>query len=370
MLAKPQDTTGHTAAKPQDVAPHTATKPQDVAPHTAIKPQDTTPSLVTTFTTKIKSWFANENWVGVNLFNRLGAMLLIIGTIAVAAFEGFHPLLRTSVLFALAFTVIILAELMNRKKPTIFSTGLSATGVALSYIAIAASFFALETLGMYTALIACILATTLGIFLATRYNAQVIGCFALIGGYLPIFALDPFNNTIMVGVMVYFIILSLFSLTLALSRKWSTMNIIGFILTVLGASYLGWQAAPITALIYACFAFLLYTALPLIATYRTKAKFTDLDVWLIILNTFISSIVIFLIANRLELQNLHAFLCLAFGLIYAIVAFLTNPLFKHKGINTLFILTSIAFFVLFVPFYFSARWFATMWLLQAVIIAC
>ena len=317
-----------------------------------------------------KQLFNNENWVGVSLFNRLGALLIIIGTIAIAAFEGFHPILRTSILFALAFFVISLGEVMNRKKATIASLGLSATGVALSYVAIAASFFALNTLNMYTALIACILATALGIFLATRYKAQVIGCFALIGGYLPIFSLDPLNEQLTAGMMVYFILLSLFSLALALTRKWPVMNIIGFVLTVIGVSYLGWQASPVLALIYACFAFLLYTVLPLVATYRTKEGFSQIDVWLIILNTFISSVVIFLIADRLDIRYLHAYLCLAFALIYAGIALWVKYAFSSKNMQMIFTLTSIAFCVLFVPFYFAWRWFAVAWLAQAAVLAC
>ena len=330
--------------------------------------QETIPHQVIAPTPKKKSWFNNENWVGISLFNRLGALLIIIGTIAVAAFEGFPALLRTGVLFALAITVVVLAEFMNRKKPTTFSTGLSAAGVALNYVAIAASFFALETIGMYTALIVCIGATALGIYLATRYSAQVIGCFALIGGYLPIFALDPLNNPMMIGVMVYFIILAAFSLILALTYKWSVMNVMGFVLTVLGASYLGWQADPAVGLAYACFAFLLYTALPLLTNYRTKGDFTTLDNWLIIMNTAIGSLVIFLIANRLELPNLHAYLCLIFAATYATLAHLAKRVFNHKNMTTLFSLTSIAFFVLFVPFFFSLRWFALFWLLQGILL--
>ena len=319
---------------------------------------------------KLKQLFNNENWVGVNLFNRLGALLIIVGTIAVAAFEGFPPILRTSILFALALGVIGLGEFMNRKKTTIVSLGVSATGVALTYVAIAASFFALETLNMYAALIACIAATALGIFLATRYKAQVIGCFALIGGYLPIFSLDPLNEELMAGMMVYFVLLSLFSLALALTRKWSVMNIIGFALTVIGVSYIGWQASPMSALVYACFAFLLYTALPLVAAYRTKENFSELDVWLIILNTFISSVVIFLIAYRLDIYYIHAYLCLAFALIYGGAAFWVKRVFSHKNMQMIFTLTSIAFCVLFVPFYLDERWFAVAWLVQAAVLAC
>jgi len=318
-----------------------------------------------------KSAPKNENWVGINLLNRIGALLIIIGAIATAAFEGFHPVLRTSILFVFATAVLVLGEVLNRKKPTTFSIGVSATGVALIYVAIAASYFGLQTLNMYAALIACIFATALGVFLATRYKAQVIGIFALVGGYLPIFALNPENYPVLIGLVIYFALLSLFSLILALTRKWSVMNFIGFGLTVISVVYLGlvMQADALTSLIYACFALLIYSALPLISVYRTKENFGDIDFWLIITNTFIGSVVIFLIANRLNVQDLHALLCLGFAIIYAGAAELIKHKFEHKNMQTVFTLSSIAFGVLFVPFFFNFRWFAIMWLMHGVVLA-
>ena len=310
----------------------------------------------------------NENWVGISLFNRVGILLVIIGTIAIAAFEGFHPMLRTSILFALAFGVTGMGEYMNRKKPTIFSIGLSAAGVALTYVAIAASFFALGTLGMYAALIACILATAMGIFLATRYNAQVIGCFALVGGYLPIFSLNFDDQPVIIGIMVYFTLLTLFSLTLAFTRKWSVMNILGYALTVAGILYLGWQAEPVAAFVYVCIQFMLYTALPLISAYRAKQRFELLDIGLIASNTFISSLVILLIANRLDINNIHAYVCLALVAVYAGTAYWIRRTSSQNELQTLFVLVSIGFAVLFVPFFYDAQWFVVAWLAIAVIL--
>ncbi|MCL2564718.1 MAG: DUF2339 domain-containing protein [Defluviitaleaceae bacterium] len=315
------------------------------------------------------AFFRSENWVGINLFNRLGALLIIIGAIATATFDGFPEWVRSTILFALAFAVIGIGEYMNRKKPTIASIGVSATGIALIYVAVATSYFGLNTLNMYLALTLCIIAAALGIFLANRYKAEVIGAFALVGGYLPIFALDPFNETMLIGLIVYFVLLSLLSLLLALARKWSIMNIVGFVLTVMGTVYLGWSANAVIALIYACFAFLLYTAIPLIAAYRTGEDLGELDVWLIILNTFISSVVVFLIAYRLDIQHLHAYLCLVFAMIYIGVSYWVSKTLQNSRLQTVFTLTSIAFFVLFVPFYFEQRWFAIAWVLQAAVLS-
>jgi len=312
--------------------------------------------------------FNSENWVGINLLNRLGALLIVIGAIATAAFDGFPSWVRSLILFAFASSVIILGEMMNRKKPSTASMGVTAVGVALSYIAVATSYFVLGTLGMYTALLACVIATLLGIYLATRYDEQVVACFALVGGYLPIFALDPFNDALTLGLVIYFVLLATFSLSLALSKKWIVSNFIGLFLAISSTTYLGFRADPLIALIYACFAFLVYTVLPLVSAYRTNRKFAEADVVLIIINAFVSSIVVFLIATRLNMTYVHTYLSVAFGLIYIGLAQLIRRVYQHKNMETIFTLKAIAFCFLFVPFTFDYRWFAVAWLIEAVVL--
>jgi len=320
--------------------------------------------------------FKNENWMGVNLLNRLGALLIVIAAIATTAFEEIPSPIRSVILFASATSVIILGEMMNRKKPTTASMGVTASGVALMYVAIAASYFVLETLGMYPSLIACVLATALGIYLAIRYDEQVVVCFALVGGYLPILALDPFNDALTVGLVIYFVILSVYTLSLALSKKWVISNFIGLFLTIAGTLYLGSQAAPLIALLYACFAFLAYTALPLLSAYKTAYKmahktakiFTELDVIFILINAFVSSIIVFLIATRLNEPYIHAYLSFTFAIIYFALAQFIKHVFQHQNMETIFVLKSIAFIILFVPFTFDQHWFVVAWLLEAVVL--
>ena len=312
--------------------------------------------------------FKSENWVGINLLNRIGALLIIIGAISAANLGILPPIVRTIVLFGFALAVVVTGEFMNRKKPTIASMGVTAAGVALLYVAVAMSHFGLQTLGMYSALIACILATALGVYLAIRYDEQVVGCFALVGGFLPILAIDPINNTLTIGIVIYFLILSMFSLSIALARKWTIMNVVGFTLAVVSSAYLGMLADPFIALLYACFAFFLYIILPLITAYRTKESFTEFDVIFASINAFVSSTIIFLIASQL-VTNILGFLSLIFAGIYIGLAHFIRKKFEHKNMEVIFKLTSIAFTILFVPFYFDARWFAIAWLAEAVVIA-
>lgn len=312
--------------------------------------------------------FNSENWVGVNLLNRLGALLIVIGAIATAAFDGFPSWVRSLILFAFASSVIILGEVMNRKKTTTASIGVTAVGVALLYIAVAASYFVLGTLGMYAALVACVLATAIGIYLAIRYDEQVVACFALVGGYLPIFALDPFNDALTLGLVVYFVLLGAYSLSLALSKKWLVSNFIGLFLAIASTTYLGFRATPTIALLYACFAFLVYTVLPLVSTYKANQKFHEADVILVMINAFVSSIIIFLIAMRLDIAYIHTYLSVIFALIYLGLAQLIRRVYQHKSMETIFTLKAIAFCFLFVPFTFDYHWFAVAWLIEAVVL--
>ncbi|MCL2838468.1 MAG: DUF2339 domain-containing protein [Oscillospiraceae bacterium] len=311
----------------------------------------------------------NENWVGVNLLNRIGALLIVIGAVATAAHDGFPEWVRSLILFLFALAVVGFGEFLNRKKTTVASIGVSATGVALMYVTIAASYFGLHTIGTYAALISCVAVTVLGVYLATRYNAQIIGVFALIGGYLPIFALDSLDNPIVIGLVAYLVLLSVFSLTIALMRKWSVMNIFGFVLTVFGTLALGWQIDATIALAYAGFAFVVYTALPLVAAYGAKEKLGTLDLTLVILNTFISSIVILAIASRLDIENLHSWLCAGFAAFYVGLAFVAKRVFDHSILRTIFELSAVGFCILFVPFFFEPAQFTLAWTIQGIILA-
>ena len=305
------------------------------------------------------------------MLNRIGALLIVIGAVATAAHDGFPEWVRSLILFLFALAVVGFGEFLNRKKTTVASIGVSATGVALMYVTIAASYFGLHTIGTYAALISCVAVTVLGIYLATRYNAQIIGVFALIGGYLPIFALDSLDNPLVIGLVAYLVLLSLFSLTLALIRKWSVMNIIGFVLTVVGTLILGlgWRIDPATALAYAGFAFVVYTALPLVAAYGAKEKLGTLDITLVILNTFISSIVIFAIASRLNIENLNSWLCAGFAAFYVGLAFVAKCVFDNSILRTIFELATVGFCILFVPFFFEPAQFTLAWTVMGIILA-
>ena len=66
-------------------------------------------------------------------------------------------LFKGIMIFALGGIMLAAGEILNRKKPNIFSLGISAGGIAILYAALAISYFVLQILGMYPAIIICVL---------------------------------------------------------------------------------------------------------------------------------------------------------------------------------------------------------------------
>ena len=317
---------------------------------------------------KKQPMFNAENWVGVNLLNRLGVLMILIGAIATATLDAVPNVLRSAILLAVAMGVLVGGELMNRKKSTVASMGVTALGVALSYVWVATSFFALGVFSMYAALGSTIVVTAIGLFLAKRYDEEVIACFALVGGYFPIFALDSTNDALVLGLVIYFSILVLYTLILSTSKIWQMTNYIGLGLTLGSIAFLGLTATPHIAMIYGIFAFIIYTIIPIIITIKTNKPMSQANIILILTNGFISTSFIFIIATEVNMAYIHTILSLLFIAIYTVLAKVTHQRFQQSYLTIIFTLKAIAFAVLFVPFTFDYQAFAILWTLEAMVL--
>lgn len=319
-----------------------------------------------------------ERFVGLNLLNAIGIFLIIIGVITAARYTYIQlsDILKGIMMFLLGAAMLVAGEFMNRKKPDIFSLGMTAGGVGVLYVALVTSYFGLRILTMYPAVALCILLTAAAFVLSDRYHSQVIMSFALIGGYLPMFSIVS-AAAVLYGAMIYFAALNLLALMISFRRKWSVSSFIGLFLNILGTiyicSYFGyWSAAAekITAILYVFFAFLIYTLIPVVSTYRTQGKFRTADVVLLAINTFFSSLLMYLVFYLFGLKDLDGVLAIAFASVYLCLGRLIEKKFTNEGRNTkaLFYLTGLAFVVLIIPLQFGRAWLSLGWLAEGIAI--
>lgn len=324
-----------------------------------------------------------EAFIGLNLLNKLGIFLIIIGVIVASQYTYFKlsPMLKGIAMFLLGSVMLVAGELLNRKKPNIFSLGLTAGGVAVLYVALAVSYFGLQILSMYPALLLCVLITGVAFVLATRYHAQVVLTFALIGGYLPMFSIGA-GSAMVYGAMVYFILLNLLALTIAFQKKWTIAPFIGLSLNIIGAAYISvrmfslyynGQGGPLSiaaTLLYLLMTFVIYTLIPVVGTYKKKRPFQKPDIVLLALNTFFSCILLYAAFTSFRLEAYNGALAVVLAAVYLLLGWWSEHNIEgERRAQALFYLTGLAFVILVVPLQFGKAWLSLGWLAEAVLLA-
>ena len=320
-----------------------------------------------------------ERFVGLNLLNGIGILLIIIGVITAARFTYVRlpDIMKGIMMFVFGAAMLIAGELMNRKKPNIFSLGVTSGGIGVLYVALATSYFSLKILDMYPALAVCVLITGVAFVLSNRYNSHAIIVFALVGGYLPMFSIGS-NITVVYGAMVYFVLLNLLALLVSFSKKWRLASFVGLSLNIIGTVYicLSYSNSPtiiekIVLILYVMFAFLNYTLIPIVSTYRTKAVFRKSDIVLLAINTFFSSLIMYFVFYQFHFNDFTGMLAIIFAVIYLLLGRIIEKKFPsgERNAKALFYLTGLMFVILIIPFQFGRAWLSLGWLAEGVLLA-
>lgn len=272
-----------------------------------------------------------ESLIGLNVLNKLGVLLVVIGAVAAARFTytKLPDAFKGGMLFLLAFAFLIMGEWMGwrGKRADLFSLGLVAGGVALLYVSVVTCFLWLDLLPLYAAFVLVVLVTALAFFLSQRHNAQGVAAFAMIGGYLPVlvFFFQPkLPLPFLLCSAGYTACLCLFSLLTACRKKWIVAQFISFVLNtaacIIIASFynefltfsppasqgLLWLCRLIPCLLIAC-SFLAFLAGPLVYAARAQARLKLYDLILQGLNLATSYTMLFLMVDTIRGADRYAF---------------------------------------------------------------
>lgn len=322
-----------------------------------------------------------EALIGLNVFNKIGILFLIIGVIALTQFTYFRlpEVFKSIFAFVGGGVLLLLGEILNRKRPNVFSLGLTSAGVAVSYVAIAVSYFGLKVITMYPALLICITITALSFWLSRRYNSQTVATFSLVGGYLPILSIAA-SDTLVYSAMIYFFLLNLLALSISYHKKWTVTALVGFGLNTLATAYIialtlyprrpsydVIQGIDVITVLYIVMAFLNYTLIPLLGSYREGKKLGVADLLLVGLNTYFSAIMLYIAFNYTGFTDFKGLLAVVFAVSYFILArFIKGKLPEEKQLRTLFYITSFVFLLLFIPLQVDIMWLSLGWLVEGV----
>jgi len=326
----------------------------------------------------VRKFFQWETFLGLKIISAVGALLILFGvfTFGRYLYTQMSAVFQCAAIFVLGLALMGAGEVLYRKKWSGgFAVALTAGGSGVLFLGAALGYMTLGVFNMYVALAVCAAVSLLSFAASTRYNAQLVAVFALVGGYLPIISME--NPIVMYGA-IYFTILNLFALLVATRKNWRTTRFLGLfagmfaelvMLLRVGRFYESKETTAVGAAIGIAFA--AYLIIPVFGAWFTKTRIKAADIALLSLNVFFRFLLGLLWMNGGS-RN-YAFVAGFVAVCCIIMALITErkkdsgvPEEEEGSLRALFFVTSITFSALIILFAFDKAWFSAGWLIEAV----
>jgi len=348
----------------------------------------------------LRKFFSLESFMGLKIVGAIGALLLIIAVYLFSVQHYIGPAVQNALIFALGVSLMGAGEVFYRKKwQSSFSLALTAGGAGILFLSTALGYMTLGVLPMMAAVAICAAVSLLTFAASIRYNAQLIAVFALIGGYLPVLALE--GAMVFFGA-IYFTFLSLLVLLIATRKNWRVARFIGLgaglvaeltlIVTGLMAGMIIWGPSGPTHVVGTgditvvglsiAVGLVAYIVIPVFGAWFTKTQINAQDIVLLSCNIFFRFLLALLwgsvyapaaiTAWQAHTQAILALISTFFAVCCIVMALVVERQ-KHSGLpdsetgslRALFFITSVSFTGLIVLFALDSAWFSAGWLIQA-----
>ncbi|MDL2232692.1 DUF2339 domain-containing protein [Ruminococcaceae bacterium OttesenSCG-928-L11] len=299
----------------------------------------------------------------------IGIFFVLLAVVFWLGYTDASDVAKGLVAYAIGLLFVGAAEWMSRRQKSHFATGICAGGLAILFASTAIAYFTLHILTVPAAILVCLAVTGLTLLQAYRYDAQLVAVFALIGGYMPMLALDD-SPVMIVSAMAYFLVLNLFVLLVALRKRWQPLKFLSILANAAGIGYLlqmrNFEGMAI-GIVYVAANFLLYMAIVLVNPVLNRDSLRKSDTVLLGLNTVITASYCFALLNSNGYQAWNGLVSLGFCLFYfGLARWLRAALEEDAGSRGLFYAVSLGFFILTVPLQLEPALISLGWLFEGV----
>jgi len=319
-----------------------------------------------------------EKFIGENLINKIGIIILILGVAIGAKYSiekgWINPLTRIILGYITGLTVLGVGLKLKSKYENYSAVLVSGAMVIMYFI----TFAAYDFYGLISQLLAFIIMAVFTAFMVAtslNYNRQIIALIGLVGAYAVPFLLS--DNSGEVGTMfAYMTIINTGILFITFQKNWKPVYYTAFGLSWL--IFLAWFFTRFSrinpehfqiGIVYAFVFFVLFYLIILGYKLIKKEKLSPIDTLLILVNAMI----FYGVGYRLmELKFGDDYLGL-FTLLNAIIHFIfAAVIFKQKlGTQNLFYLVSglvLVFLTLAIPVELDGNWVTIIWVAEAVLL--
>lgn len=314
-----------------------------------------------------------EQFIGTNLINKIGMIVVIIGVGIGAKYaidnDLISPLMRI-VLGYLVGAVLSFFAIRLKKNYFNFSAVLFSGAMAIHFFI---SYAAYTYYGLYSHTFTFILMvafTVLTVLLALYYNRQVIAHFGLAGAYIVPFLLGDPDAGVLV-LFTYMVLVNLGILFISTKKRWKPLNYVAFVAT--WVIFISWFASDkyndqlALSLVFVSLFSLIFHLVFLSYKLILKEKFRIDDIFFLLINSTIFWIIgleaISSYLNDTRLEGLFTFINVILHSSMAYLIYRSEK--KHRELFYWAIGLVIAFTTLTVGIQFNQHWVAILWSVEA-----
>ncbi|GAB3261483.1 DUF2339 domain-containing protein [Larkinella harenae] len=318
-----------------------------------------------------------EKFIGENLINKIGIGILVLGIgyfVKYAIDQDWINEIGRVLIGILAGGALIGIAHRLRNTFSAFSSVLVGGGLAVLYFTIAIAFHDYGIFTQTTAFALMVVITGFSVLLAISYNRVELAVISLVGGFATPFMVStgPGDYRIL---LTYILLLDVGMLVLSYFKKWNLVHLVAYGFTVL--LFTAWLSDAIAtqklpargALIFATLFYTVFMAMNLINNLKEKARFSALEIGLLLSSTaffYAAGMVILGHSNQQAYQGL-------FTIGLAVINFgLASFLYRRKAVDRTLIYLLIGLVITFVslavPVQLDGNFITMFWALEAVLL--
>ena len=315
--------------------------------------------------------------IGLNLVNKIGVLLLLLGlgaSIQYGYVHFFNEWIKGSFAFLLGLVLLLSGELAWRKKFSVFASGLTGGGIAALYGALFYSHFVLHIIPMEAALIISVLVAAGSIALTLRYNSQTIAVISLAGGFLPFFSYSfsfDFDRITALFAFGYIFVLNSTLVAISLAKSWKLTAWISFVLSIPCVIFLADRVDSLSlSITMFVLSYVVYQTAVLVKPLKHRTEPAVSDIVLMSLNSLFVSLAVFAILDGEGLDDYFGLVAVLFSACFLAQGFVLYRFFSTRSVSTAILFgCALTFSVLAVPFQFGLAWALVGWVCEGVFLS-
>lgn len=372
VVPPPRITPPPAPAKPEEVLVHkTVITPETPAPRPAAPPKPPKPGF-------FERNPDLEKFIGENLVNKFGIGVLVLGIgyfVKYAIDQDWINEVGRVLIGVLCGGILLATAHYMRKTFAAFSSVLVGGGIAVLYLTIAIAFHEYGMFGQTVAFLIMLVITAFTILLSLGYNRIELAVIAILGGFASPFMVSTGEGNYLI-LFTYILLLDGGMLVLAYFKKWTLVNIITYVFTILlFGSWLTVRFEPtdismtVNALLFATAFYFVFFAMSVVNNVKEKVRFNGLEIGMLLSNSFLyfsAGLAILREPPAHDFQGLFTAMLGVFNFVFAYTLFKNNRV--DRTLVFLLIGLVLTFISLAAPIQLEGNYITLFWAAEAVLL--